>query len=161
LPMLAHALRETWERREGTTLTVEGYRSSGGIRGAVAKSAEKVYEDASQYQRLAMREMLLRMVQADPAGEPVRTSVPREALTADPEHEDLLERLVHARLVTTEQDRVGIAHEALARAWPRLQSWLVDDVEGERIRHHLAATAEAWQVMARPDSELYRGARLA
>jgi DNA-binding SARP family transcriptional activator/WD40 repeat protein/energy-coupling factor transporter ATP-binding protein EcfA2 len=161
LPMLAHALRETWERRVGHTLTVEAYRSSGGIQGAVAQSAEKVYEDASQSQRLAMREMLLRMVHADPAGDPVRTSVPRDVLIADPEHEDLLERLVHARLVTAEQDRVGIAHEALARAWPRLQSWLVDDVEGERIRHHLAATAEAWQAMGRPDSELYRGARLA
>ncbi|WP_342454490.1 nSTAND1 domain-containing NTPase [Ornithinimicrobium cryptoxanthini] len=161
LPMLAHALRETWERRQGTTLTVDGYRSSGGIRGAVAQSAEKVYEDASEPQRLTMREMLLRMVQADPGGDPVRTSVSRDALTADAQHEELLERLVRARLVTMERDRVGIAHEALAKAWPRLQSWLADDIEGERIRHHLAATAEAWDVMGRPDSELYRGARLA
>ena len=45
LPLLSHALRETWERREGRTLTVEGYRASGGIRGAVARSAEQVYDD--------------------------------------------------------------------------------------------------------------------
>lgn len=31
LPLLAHALSQTWERRQGTTLTVEGYRASGGI----------------------------------------------------------------------------------------------------------------------------------
>ena len=40
LPLLSHALRQTWERREGRTLTVAGYRATGGIRGAVAQSAE-------------------------------------------------------------------------------------------------------------------------
>ena len=40
LPMLSHALVQTWERREGATLTVDGYRATGGIRGAVAQSAE-------------------------------------------------------------------------------------------------------------------------
>ena len=43
LPLLSHALRQTWERREGRTLTVEAYRETGGIRGAVARTAEKVY----------------------------------------------------------------------------------------------------------------------
>ena len=31
LPLLSHALRATWERRDGRTLTVEGYRESGGV----------------------------------------------------------------------------------------------------------------------------------
>jgi hypothetical protein len=47
LPLLSHALRETWERREGRILTVDGYQASGGIRGAVAQSAEEVYESAT------------------------------------------------------------------------------------------------------------------
>ena len=28
LPLLSHALRATWERRDGRTLTVEGYRET-------------------------------------------------------------------------------------------------------------------------------------
>ncbi len=44
LPMLSHVLRQTWEHREGSTLTVEGYRLTGGIRNAVAQSAEHLYE---------------------------------------------------------------------------------------------------------------------
>ena len=56
---------------------------------------------------------------------------------------------------------VEIAHEALARAWPRLSGWLEDDVEGQRILHHLTATAETWDILGRPSSELYRGFRLA
>ncbi|GGK57161.1 BTAD domain-containing putative transcriptional regulator [Ornithinimicrobium pekingense] len=160
LPLLAHALRQTWERREGSTLTVGGYRASGGIRGAVARSAEQVYERASQEQRHALRELMLRMVQPGPGGDPVRTSVPRAVLT-DERHVAVVEQLVRARLVTAAEDRLEIAHEALARAWPRLQAWLADDVQGERIRHHLAAAASAWDGMGRPESELYRGARLA
>ncbi|WP_122263008.1 BTAD domain-containing putative transcriptional regulator [Ornithinimicrobium cerasi] len=159
LPLLAHALRQTWERREGITLTVDGYRASGGIRGAVAQSAERVYEAATPQQRHTLRELLLRMVQPGRDGTPVLTSLARGAV-ADEEHRALVEQLVRARLVTAGADRLEIAHEALARAWPRLQSWLADDVEGERIRHHLASSAEAWDAMGRPDSELYRGARL-
>ena len=30
LPLMSHVLTETWERREGRTLTVAGYRESGG-----------------------------------------------------------------------------------------------------------------------------------
>ena len=55
---------------------------------------------------------------------------------------------------------VEIAHEALARAWPRLRAWLDDDVEGQRILHHLSGAADAWDSLGRPDSELYRGVRL-
>lgn len=160
LPLLAHALRQTWERRQGTTLTVEGYRASGGIRGAVARSAEQVYEDATAEQRHALRELLLRMVEPGPGGEPVGTSVARD-LVADGEHAAVVEQLIRARLVTAQADRLELAHVALARAWPRLQSWLADDVQGERIRHHLSAGAGAWELMGRPESELYRGARLA
>ena len=62
--------------------------------------------------------------------------------------------------MTSDGDTVGLAHEALVRAWPRLSSWLDDDVEGQRIFGHLVAAAETWDQMGRPDSELYRGVRL-
>ena len=57
-------------------------------------------------------------------------------------------------------DTVQIAHEALVRVWPRLRGWLDDDVDGQRLFRHLAGAADAWDAMGRPDSELYRGARL-
>ena len=72
-----------------------------------------------------------------------------------------MERLVGARLVTSDDEMLAISHEALARAWPRLRGWLDDDVDGQRILHHLAATADGWDALGRPDTELYRGVRLA
>jgi DNA-binding SARP family transcriptional activator/WD40 repeat protein len=160
LPLLSHALRQTWERREGRTLTVEGYRAGGGIRGAVAKTAEEVYEGLPVERRPLLRDLLLRLVTPSADGEPIRVRAPRRSLAIDADREQLIEQLVSARLVTTDGDSVGVAHEALVRAWPRLSGWLDDDVEGQRVFGHLAAAAEAWDQMGRPDSELYRGVRL-
>lgn len=160
LPLLSHALRQTWQRREGRTLTVAGYQASGGIRGAVAQSAELVYEQAPAEQRQILRDLLLRLVAPSAEGDPVRARVPRRQVAADAEHEQVIEQLVRARLVTSDEDVVELAHEALARAWPRLRGWLDDDVEGQRIWRHLTRAAAAWEAMGRPDSELYRGGRL-
>jgi WD40 repeat protein/DNA-binding SARP family transcriptional activator/energy-coupling factor transporter ATP-binding protein EcfA2 len=160
LPLLSHALLETWERREGRTLTVDGYQETGGIRGAVAQSAEEVYGQVPEAQQPLLRDLLLRLVTPTPEGEPVRSRVPRRTVATDADHEQLVELLVGARLVTSDDDTVELAHESLARAWPRLQSWLDDDVEGQRIRRHLALAADAWDGMGRPDSEFYRGVRL-
>jgi DNA-binding SARP family transcriptional activator/WD40 repeat protein len=161
LPLLSHALRETWERREGRTLTVEGYRVSGGIRGAVARSAEQVYDDLPDEDRAKLRGLMLRLLTLAPSGEPLRSAVPRGAIPADAAHAHLVERLVQARLVTADADVLDLAHETLARAWPRLRGWLDDDLEGQRILRHLSTAAESWHAMGRPDAELYRGDRLA
>jgi WD40 repeat protein len=161
LPLLSHALRETWQRREGRTLTVEGYQRTGGIRGAVAQSAEAVYDQIPDEQRARLRDLLLRLVTPTPEGEPVRSRIPRRTVATDPAREQLIELLVRARLVTSDNDTVELAHESLARAWPRLRGWLDDDVDGQRVLRHLALTADAWDAMGRPSSELYRGVRLA
>ena len=161
LPLLSHALRETWERREGRTLTVEGYRASGGIRGAVARSAEQVYDDLPDDDRAKLRGLMLRLLTLAPDGEPLRSAVPRGAIPGDAAHEHLVERLVRARLVTADADVLDLAHETLARAWPRLRGWLDDDLDGQRILRHLSTAAASWHAMGRPDAELYRGDRLA
>lgn len=160
LPLLSHVLRQTWERREGSTLTVGGYTASGGVREAVAQSAEAVYEQVEPDQRGMLRDLMLRLVSPNPDGDPVRTRMARHQLAIDEQHEAIIEQLVRARLVSSDDGSLEIAHEALARVWPRLRAWLDDDVEGQRILRHLVVTAETWSSMGRPDSELYRGVRL-
>ncbi|HSJ20485.1 MAG TPA: BTAD domain-containing putative transcriptional regulator [Nocardioidaceae bacterium] len=161
LPHLSHALRQTWERREGSVLTLEGYQATGGIRNAVAQSAEDLYDDMTAEQRAMLRDLMLRLVSPSPEGEAVRSRIPRRLLSVDAEHDRLMEQLVSARLVTSDDGVVELAHEALARAWPRLRGWLDEDTEGQLILRHLAVAADTWDGMGRPDSELYRGTRLA
>ena len=160
LPLLSHALVETWQRRDGGLLTVEGYVDSGGLRGAVAASADRLYESLSDTERAQLRRVMLRMVSLGDAGEPLRSSLPAAAVADDPARRRILDRLARARLVTTDQGSYELAHEALARAWPRLRSWLDESVEEQQLVRHLAASATGWDALGRPDSELYRGARL-
>ncbi len=161
LPLMAHALRETWHRREGRTLTVAGYNASGGIRGAVAQSAEEVHQRASASERAVLRDLLLRLVAPGPEGEPVRSRLPRRLVVTGPEDDTMIDLLVASRLVTSDADVVELAHESLVRAWPRLRGWLEEDLDGQRILHHLAVTADSWSNLGRTESELYRGVRLA
>ncbi|HET6561354.1 MAG TPA: BTAD domain-containing putative transcriptional regulator [Marmoricola sp.] len=161
LPLLSHVLRETWVRREGALLTVDGYRATGGVRHAVAESAESLYEQLPVEHRPMLRDLLLRLVSPSPDGEPVRARVPRRLVATDEAHERLIESLVGARLVTVDEGVLELAHEAVSRAWPRMRGWLDEDTEGQRIRRHLAVAADTWSAMGRPDTELYRGVRLA
>jgi WD40 repeat protein/DNA-binding SARP family transcriptional activator len=160
LPLLSHALAETWRRRDGNVLTVEGYRATGGIRGAVARSADRLYDTLPGDQRAVLQAVLLRLVTPSLDGDPVRCRVSSRSLLGDADRERIVGLLVRARLVTSEKETFELAHEALARAWPRLQSWLDDDVAGQRLLRHLTTAAEGWESLGRPVSELYRGARL-
>ena len=161
LPLLSHVLRQTWTRREGGTLTVAGYTATGGIQEAVSQSAESVFRGMTARQQDMLRDLMLRLVVPSDSGDPVRTRAPRRSVATDEEHEAVIESLVGARLLSSDGDTVEIAHEALAMAWPRLRSWLDDDVEGLRIMRHLAVAAASWEELGRPPGELYRGPRQA
>ena len=60
--MLAYALQQTWQHREGHRLTVAAYQATGGIARAVAHDAEAVYERFDADGRQVARRLLLRLV---------------------------------------------------------------------------------------------------
>ncbi len=57
-------------------------------------------------------------------------------------------------------ESITIAHEAVARAWPRLDAWLEEGAEGARILRSVESAALAWDADGRSDDDLPRGARL-
>ena len=61
LPLLSTALLELWQERDGRTLRLERYEASGGIRGAVARLAERAYARLSEPQQTIARSVLLRL----------------------------------------------------------------------------------------------------
>ncbi|MBF4763182.1 winged helix-turn-helix domain-containing protein [Nocardioides islandensis] len=161
LPLLSHALAETWRRREDTLLTVDGYRAAGGIRDAVAASAERLYEGVSPEEQADVRWLMLHLVSLSETGEPFRTPLAADVATGlGDARRRMLDLLVRGRLVTSHAQGYDLAHEALVRAWPRLRSWLDEDRAGQQIRRHLAVAAAGWEALDRSESELYRGARL-
>jgi hypothetical protein len=55
LPLLSHALLETWKRRRRLMLTVAGYREAGGVRGAIAQTAEHTLQELPEADRAIAR----------------------------------------------------------------------------------------------------------
>ncbi|MCP9949970.1 ABC transporter ATP-binding protein [Actinomadura madurae] len=68
LPLISHALLETWKRRKGKNLTLAGYDAAGGVHGAIADTAESVYRTLPEAERQAARRLLLRMVNVTETG---------------------------------------------------------------------------------------------
>lgn len=166
LPLLSHALLETWTRRRGHTLTVSGYLAAGGVQGAIAETAETLFNDElDDSQRAIARNIFLRLTELGEGSQAARRRASLDELTLRPEDgsqvEAVLNRLTDARLVTTDEGTVEIAHEALIREWPTLRQWLLEDQEGLLLQRQLAIAAHAWNSGGQSPDELYRGARLA
>ena len=165
LPLLSHALLETWKRRRGRTLTLAGYHEAGGVHGAIAKTAERVYTGLSPAEQVIARNIFLRLTELGEGTQDTRRRAALEELSPNPagraEVDAVLSRLADSRLVTTSEGTAEVAHEALIREWPTLRNWLDEDREALRVHRHLTETAQAWQGRGRDPGELYRGARLA
>ncbi|MFC0542264.1 nSTAND1 domain-containing NTPase [Kutzneria chonburiensis] len=157
LPLLSHALRETWHRRQGISLTLGAYEKTGGLQHALAQSAEQTFNALTPSQQVRARQLFLRLVALGDGTEDTRRRVPAAEL--DPAMP--LAELVAARLVTQDRHGVEITHEALIRHWPRLAGWLADDRDGLRVHRQLTQAAEVWVSLDRDDEALYVGNRLA
>jgi WD40 repeat protein/transcriptional regulator with XRE-family HTH domain len=166
LPLLSHALLETWERRRGRTLTVSGYLAVGGVRGAIAETAEAVFKDQfDPHQQAIAREIFLRLTELGEGTQDTRRRAALAELVPRPEEApavaSVLKTLADARLITTNAETVEVAHEALIREWPTLREWLAEDREGLRLHRHLTEAAQEWNSLNRDPGALYRGSRLA
>lgn len=148
LPLLEFALMELWELdAESGVLTLASYEGLGyeapdgkrfpGLQGAIAQRAEQVWQRLSEADKVVAKRIFLGLItpgNVDERGKQIVENSSRRAWQAelDERAQQVAERLVSSRLVTTgkdplsEQATVEVAHEALLRAWPRLQQWLVD-----------------------------------
>ncbi len=163
LPLLSHALLETWRRRRGKTLTMAGYEAAGCLDGAIAKTAEKVYAGFTEGQAAAARRVLLRLVVPGDGTPDTRRPVERAELPGlgRDDTAQVVEALAGARLLTLDGDTVEMAHEALITAWPRLRGWIEEDRERLRVHRNLTEAAHTWQELGREEGALFRGSRLA
>ena len=165
LPLLSHALLTTWSRSHGGRLTVADYQASGGIRHAIARTADQVYGSLDEEQQDIARRLFLRLVYvADDAPE-TRSSVPLDELRDWPDEAtssgEVLDRFVAERLITVDADTAQITHEALLTAWPLLHTWIDANREGLRVRRRLSDAARTWDEAGRDPAALLRGGQLA
>lgn len=164
LPLLAQALLETWNRRRGRLLTVAGYVASGSVQGAIARTAETVYKERLlPEQQPVARQIFLELTEIGESGQNTRRRVTQPDLLAraGAAAQPVLDTLAQARLIIVAEHTVEVAHEALIREWPLLQSWIEADRAALRAHRQLTQAAQEWEQLARDPDLLYRGVRLA
>jgi class 3 adenylate cyclase/WD40 repeat protein/energy-coupling factor transporter ATP-binding protein EcfA2 len=165
LPLLSHAMRETWRGHRGGVLTIADYRATGGARGAIARSADLAFTNELDGSEQAIaRAMFLRLTELGDGTAVTRRRVGLEEMSAvgdDPRAAaHVLTVLTAARLIIVDENAVEVAHEALIREWPRLRAWLDEDRDALRMQAHLTQSARDWEAAGRPAEDLYAGARL-
>jgi WD40 repeat protein/transcriptional regulator with XRE-family HTH domain len=178
LPLLQYALTELFEKREGSLVTKAAYQSIGGVLGALGRRAEDVFSALDEASQTIARQLFLRLVTLGEGMDDTRRRVLRSELELlnKPENKEhsrdakqvelVLDRFGRSRLLTFDRDplrrepTVEIAHEALIRAWVRLQNWLAESREDLRVQRQLTQAAGEWEKAQRDPSFLATGARL-
>ena len=164
LPLLAHALRATWQQRHDSTLTVDGYNTTGGIQHAIATTAERAFNSLDLAGQAYARSLFLRLVQVSDTGDDARRPAARDELLEDSRDpaisRQVLDVYTRCRMLTQAKDTVEITHEALLRAWPRLRQWIDEDRAGNLIRQEIEQAAAGWNRNRRDKGRLHRGSRL-
>ncbi|NKZ06490.1 nSTAND1 domain-containing NTPase [Actinomadura latina] len=157
LPLMQFALTLLWEEHDGWSLTHTAYDEFGGVEGALARYAERVWShELDDAERAHARGLLIQMVRPGDQDEAIR----RTARTADlgPGVPPVARRLAATRLVVTGADADGrptydLAHAALATHWARLRDWLREEGDFRTWQEDLRQSMER--------AELLRGPRLA
>ncbi len=205
LPLLSYTLDQLWQRRSfasqevpwshvtgdegalagevvrvsGWWLTDATYDALGGIEGALASSADALYERLSPAHQAELCRVLVQLVHGhDDPMLATRRRGWRQAMQPEATaiYAEVLDALIDARLLV--QGAAGpdapvwieLAHEALIRFWPRLRQWYQDARSWLVDTGELRAMAAAWQpharredtpaARAREEPYLLRGQRL-
>lgn len=171
LPLLSYALLETWKRRdkERNMLTIAGYIQAGRVQGAIANSANEVFNNQlSEGQKKTTRNIFLSLMESSEEAPPTRKRADLNDLISHTDNEkdarQILYMLVGKRLLTVSSERnevfVEISHEALLHEWRILDDWLAEFHDQLRLRRILNRDALEWQATGKNPSYLYTDDKL-
>ncbi|HEX7186184.1 MAG TPA: hypothetical protein VF756_30445 [Thermoanaerobaculia bacterium] len=169
LPLLQFTLFELWKSRKRNRVTWKDYKELKGDRGALATSANRLYDNLIPEEQVTAKRILLRMVRPGEGLEVTSSRIRRAALSGeDPGRiARVLDKLVKARLVrltkgeTADDDQVEVAHEALIRNWPRLVEWLQEARAQITTRRRWEIRADEWVRLGRGPGGLLDEVQLA
>ncbi|MDY6936948.1 MAG: pentapeptide repeat-containing protein [Cyanobacteriota bacterium] len=168
LPLLQFALTRIWEGLEKDVEPAETLKKIGGVGGALAGEAQRLYESLNIEDQMLARRLYLGLVQLGEGAEDTRRRAPLSELIAA-ESEATRVRIIVNRfaapgvrfLATSSDDRHGeiveVAHEALIRNWGELQEWLDESREALRQKRKIERAAQEWEAGGKQKGYLLQG----
>ncbi|WP_410579917.1 helix-turn-helix domain-containing protein [Amycolatopsis sp. lyj-108] len=161
LPLLSHALSETWRRRKGNTLTLAGFEAAGGFDGILASTAESVFATLDEARQAVARDLFRRLTELGEGAKDGKRRISAEELDDTPIVAAVTGRFTQARVLVNGRGTIELAHEKLITAWPRMATWLTEDRGALRVHRELTNATAIWERHRRDLGVLLRGARLA
>lgn len=151
LPLLEFVLDALYEAgRERRILTFAAYQALGDLEGAIARRADEVVEALPPDIQEELP-IVLRAITTVRPGEEAVAARPalRAEVTGTPQRLALVEALVAARLLVSDEDAAGhiyvrVAHEALLSRWPRAGDIVNANRSFLEARARIAADADRW-----------------
>ena len=175
LPLLQYTLTELWQHRTLNRLVLWEYIRLGGVKEALGKRANEVYQSFSKEEQLVAKRIFLELTRLGEEAEDTRKQVYQQDLVNSQQPETLVnhvvKRLADANLVVTSERElngkqvavVNIAHEALIRNWQQLHNWLTENRDVLLRKQDIEDAAKEWRDKGRPKDSAYllQGRKLA
>ncbi|WP_200320496.1 nSTAND1 domain-containing NTPase [Sphaerospermopsis aphanizomenoides] len=174
LPLMQYALKELWDAciqnksNENSQLTFAGYQKIGEVKGALEKTANRLYNSltAENDKKFIRRLFAMELVNLGDGKEVTRKRANwerlKEIVNSESQLNNIISRLVDARLIVTTEKTVEVAHEALFSEWSLLKNWITDSRDDIRLSQSLQTSCREWrEIYHKSDDALLTGARLA
>ena len=173
LPLLQYALAELWrvcitDSNQGQTqLTFKGYEQIRGVKGALEKRADELYQNLAEADQVFVRYLFLELVQLGENQEVTRRHTSRQDLLDKADSQEQFDRVTwqlanwNQRLIIMDENKVEVAHEALLSEWRRLREWIEDNRDNIRLERRLEGDCQEWNKKNRPEGLLLTGTWLA
>lgn len=169
LPLLEYTLYLLWKDIRNSSdylknlLTLRAYEDIGGVKGALKKRAEEIYDHKlkTTEEKQAAERIFVQLTHFEEVAEYTRRRVTKPQLVSAQLSMQLIDQvldiLVKERLVVTSETvppMIEVAHEALIRHWDRLQGWVKGKQEIESRRRRIEAEAEQWAKIEKEKNRL-------
>ena len=160
LPLLAFTLERLQARSKTGSLTLLDYQTGlGGLGGAIRAAVDDALGPKADAQALARKLFIPALVQVDQEG--VKRRVAKLA-DIPPATRALAVRFVDQRLLVSDrrnidgrpQESLEVAHEAILRQWPALESWIIEERDALSTLDLVRVAAGEWKThSARPKAK--------
>jgi hypothetical protein len=166
LSLLQFALTRIWEGLASGKESVETLKNIGGVGGALAGEAQRIYESLKPEEQDIARRVFLGLVKLGEGTKDTRRRTEIQKLVSQrdtPEHvKQVIARFAapEARLITlaanANAETAEVTHEALFDHWRQLNEWLDNSRSDIRFQRRLDDAAVHWDENGRPEGNLWR-----
>ncbi len=170
LPLLQFALTRIWKELAAGREPMETLQELGGIGGALAKEAQRIYDNLSLDDQKTTRRVFWGLVQL---GDVIKYTRRRTAVNSLVSHQDTLEHVRQVigrfatpsiRLITlstiNDVEIAEITHEALFEHWQELRNLLEENCHFLAWRERFQVAVHQWEISDYDEESLSRGVSL-